>query len=50
MPSAPTIGGSSCANMDATSGLWKSFACEAQLPYVCKKPLNNTEELTGTCS
>lgn len=33
--------------MDAVSGLWQSFSCEAQLPYVCKKPLNNTVELTG---
>ncbi|XP_057361522.1 lymphocyte antigen 75 isoform X1 [Manis pentadactyla] len=47
MPSAPTIGGSSCARMDAMSGLWQSFSCEAQLPYVCKKPLNNTVELTA---
>nr|XP_054361867.1 CD302 antigen [Mirounga angustirostris] len=47
MPSAPMIiGGSSCARMDAMSGLWQSFSCEAQLPYVCKKPLNNTVELT----
>uniref|UniRef100_A0A8C4N9M0 Lymphocyte antigen 75 n=1 Tax=Equus asinus asinus TaxID=83772 RepID=A0A8C4N9M0_EQUAS len=46
VPSAPTIGGSSCATMDAASGLWQSFSCEAQLPYVCKKPLNNTVELT----
>ncbi|XP_053452482.1 lymphocyte antigen 75 isoform X2 [Nycticebus coucang] len=45
-PSAPTIGGSSCARMDAESGLWQSFSCEAQLPYVCRKPLNNTVELT----
>ncbi|XP_019492375.1 PREDICTED: lymphocyte antigen 75 isoform X1 [Hipposideros armiger] len=46
MPSTPTIGGSSCATMDATSGLWKSFSCDAQLSYICKKPLNNTVELT----
>ncbi|XP_072607791.1 lymphocyte antigen 75 isoform X2 [Vulpes vulpes] len=47
MPSAPMIiGGSSCARMDAMSGLWQSFSCEVQLPYVCKKPLNNTVELT----
>ncbi|XP_045678245.1 lymphocyte antigen 75 isoform X2 [Phyllostomus hastatus] len=46
MPSAPVIGGSSCAVMDATSGLWQRFSCEAQLPYVCKKSLNNTVELT----
>uniref|UniRef100_A0ABI7Z057 Lymphocyte antigen 75 n=1 Tax=Felis catus TaxID=9685 RepID=A0ABI7Z057_FELCA len=47
MPSAPMIiGGSSCARMDARSGLWQSFSCEVQLPYVCKKPLNNTAELT----
>ncbi|XP_003796020.1 lymphocyte antigen 75 isoform X1 [Otolemur garnettii] len=45
-PSAPTIGGSSCARMDAESGLWQSFSCEARLPYVCRKPLNNTVELT----
>uniref|UniRef100_A0A8D1FMK7 Lymphocyte antigen 75 n=1 Tax=Sus scrofa TaxID=9823 RepID=A0A8D1FMK7_PIG len=44
--SAPTIGGSSCAKMDAYSGLWQSFSCEARLPYVCKKLLNNTVELT----
>lgn len=47
MPSAPTIGGSSCATMDATSGLWQGSTCEAQLPYICKKALNNTAELTG---
>jgi lymphocyte antigen 75 len=41
------IGGSSCARMDAESGLWQSISCEAQLPYVCKKPLNNTAEFTG---
>ncbi|XP_008843960.1 lymphocyte antigen 75 isoform X1 [Nannospalax galili] len=46
MPSAPIIGGSSCARMDAESGLWQSVSCEAQLPYVCKKPLNNTVEFT----
>nr|XP_020037336.1 lymphocyte antigen 75 [Castor canadensis] len=46
MPSAPMIGGSSCARMDAESGLWQSISCEAQLPYVCKKPLNNTAEFT----
>ncbi|XP_057601089.1 lymphocyte antigen 75 [Hippopotamus amphibius kiboko] len=46
VPSAPIIGGSSCARMDAESGLWQSFSCEAQLPYVCKKLLNNTVELT----
>lgn len=34
--------------MDAYSGLWQSFSCEARLPYVCKKLLNNTVELTGT--
>ncbi|XP_066135601.1 lymphocyte antigen 75 isoform X3 [Saccopteryx bilineata] len=45
-PSAPLIGGSSCASMDAASGLWRRFSCEAQLPYVCKKSLNNTEEFT----
>ncbi|XP_006872105.1 PREDICTED: lymphocyte antigen 75 [Chrysochloris asiatica] len=45
-PSTLTIGGSSCARMEADSGLWQSFSCEAQLPYVCKKPLNNTVELT----
>ncbi|XP_075385782.1 lymphocyte antigen 75 [Tenrec ecaudatus] len=43
-PSAPTIGRSSCARMEAESGLWQSFSCEAQLPYVCKKPLNTTVE------
>ncbi|XP_065736988.1 lymphocyte antigen 75 isoform X2 [Phocoena phocoena] len=46
VPSAPVIGRSSCARMDADSGLWQSFSCEAQLPYVCKKLLNNTVELT----
>ncbi|KAM5268276.1 lymphocyte antigen 75 isoform 3-T3 [Hipposideros larvatus] len=46
MPSTPTIGGSSCATMDATSGLWQRFSCDAQLSYICKKPLNNTVELT----
>ncbi|XP_069351096.1 lymphocyte antigen 75 [Eulemur rufifrons] len=45
-PSASTIGGSSCARMDAESGLWQSFSCEAQLPYVCRKPLNDTVEST----
>lgn len=45
--SAPMIGGSSCARMDTESGLWRSVSCEAQQPYVCKKPLNNTVELTG---
>ncbi|ELW47108.1 Lymphocyte antigen 75 [Tupaia chinensis] len=34
--------------MDAESGLWQSFSCEAQLPYVCEKPLNNTVELADT--
>ncbi|XP_068401147.1 lymphocyte antigen 75 isoform X3 [Eschrichtius robustus] len=47
VPSAPIIDRSSCARMDADSGLWQSFSCEAQLPYVCKKLLNNTVELTG---
>nr|XP_058911335.1 lymphocyte antigen 75 isoform X2 [Kogia breviceps] len=46
VPSAPIIDRSSCARMDADSGLWQSFSCEAQLPYVCKKLLNNTVELT----
>ncbi|KAG3274558.1 hypothetical protein H1C71_020147 [Ictidomys tridecemlineatus] len=46
MPKAQIIGGSSCAGMDAESGLWQSISCEAQLSYVCKKPLNNTVELT----
>ncbi|XP_054979128.1 lymphocyte antigen 75 isoform X1 [Sorex araneus] len=45
MPSAPTIGGSSCASMIAESGLWQSYSCESQLPYVCKKPLTETVEL-----
>ncbi|KAM6174259.1 lymphocyte antigen 75 isoform 1-T1 [Erethizon dorsatum] len=45
MPSAPIIGGSSCARMDAESGLWQMIFCEAELPYICKKPLNNTMEL-----
>ncbi|XP_062043209.1 lymphocyte antigen 75 isoform X1 [Lepus europaeus] len=45
-PSAPTLGGSSCVKMDAESGLWQSYSCEVLLPYVCKKPLNNTTELT----
>ncbi|KAG8510443.1 Lymphocyte antigen 75, partial [Galemys pyrenaicus] len=44
--SAPTISGSSCAKMDAESGLWHSFSCEALLPYICKKPLNDSVELT----
>ncbi|XP_007183215.2 lymphocyte antigen 75 isoform X2 [Balaenoptera acutorostrata] len=47
VPRAPIIDRSSCARMDADSGLWQSFSCEAQLPYVCKKLLNNTVELTG---
>lgn len=47
MPSAPTVGGSSCASMNAESGLWQSSSCEAQLPYICKKPLNDTVEITG---
>ncbi|OWK00098.1 LY75, partial [Cervus elaphus hippelaphus] len=42
----PTIGRSSCARMDADSGLWQSFSCEARLPYVCEKLLNSTAELT----
>ncbi|KAM7247234.1 hypothetical protein CapIbe_001187 [Capra ibex] len=42
----PTIGRSSCARMDADSGLWQSFSCEARLPYVCEKLLNSTVELT----
>ncbi|XP_067597908.1 lymphocyte antigen 75 isoform X2 [Pseudorca crassidens] len=46
VPSAPIIDRSSCARMDADSGLWQSFSCEAQLPYICKKLLNNTVELT----
>ncbi|XP_036109661.1 lymphocyte antigen 75 isoform X3 [Molossus molossus] len=46
MPSASGIGGSSCAIMDATSGLWQRRSCEAQLPYVCEKSLNTTVELT----
>ncbi|XP_007455042.1 PREDICTED: lymphocyte antigen 75-like isoform X2 [Lipotes vexillifer] len=46
VPSAPIIDRSSCARMDADSGLWQSFSCEAQMPYVCKKLLNNTVELT----
>nr|XP_031534326.1 lymphocyte antigen 75 isoform X1 [Vicugna pacos] len=46
MRSTPTIGGSSCARMNADSGLWQGFSCEAQLPYVCKKSLNHTAQLT----
>ncbi|EPY86900.1 hypothetical protein CB1_000290014, partial [Camelus ferus] len=46
MRSTPTIGGSSCARMDADSGLWQGFSCEAQLPYICKKSLNHTAQLT----
>ncbi|XP_016049907.1 lymphocyte antigen 75 isoform X1 [Erinaceus europaeus] len=46
MPSTQTVGGSSCARMDTESGAWQSFSCEAQLPYICKKPLNNTVETT----
>ncbi|XP_051022070.1 lymphocyte antigen 75 isoform X2 [Acomys russatus] len=45
-PSAPLIGGSSCAKMDTETGLWRSVSCESQQPYVCKKPLNSTAELT----
>ncbi|XP_041487504.1 lymphocyte antigen 75 isoform X2 [Microtus oregoni] len=44
-PVAPMIGGSSCARMDTESGLWRSVSCEAQQPYVCKKPLNKTVSL-----
>ncbi|XP_040827549.1 lymphocyte antigen 75 [Ochotona curzoniae] len=42
----PALGGSSCVRMNAESGLWESLPCEALLPYVCKKPLNNSTELT----
>ncbi|XP_012583650.1 PREDICTED: lymphocyte antigen 75 [Condylura cristata] len=50
MPSTPTVGGSSCAKMDAESGLWHSFPCEATLPYICKKPLNDSVALTDIWS
>ncbi|KAM9033198.1 lymphocyte antigen 75 isoform X2 [Sarcophilus harrisii] len=42
IPSSPTIGGSSCVIMNAESGQWHSFPCEAQFPYVCKKQLNES--------
>nr|XP_012807954.2 lymphocyte antigen 75 [Jaculus jaculus] len=45
-PRAPVIGGSSCARMDTASGLWQSTSCEAQLPYICKKPLTLSLEFT----
>ncbi|XP_039769071.1 lymphocyte antigen 75 [Ornithorhynchus anatinus] len=45
MPGPPNIGSSSCTKMSAKSREWQSFPCDAVLPYICKKQLNNTVEL-----
>ncbi|XP_051884144.1 lymphocyte antigen 75 [Pristis pectinata] len=33
---------SSCATMSPNSGPWQTGSCEAALPYICKKPFNQT--------
>ncbi|XP_078259962.1 lymphocyte antigen 75 isoform X1 [Rhinoraja longicauda] len=33
---------SSCAALSSESGRWQARSCEAALPYVCKKPFNQT--------
>ncbi|XP_077176073.1 lymphocyte antigen 75 [Paroedura picta] len=38
-----SLDGTSCAVMNAYTGLWMSYPCEVPLPYVCKKQLNSTK-------
>ncbi|XP_025055752.1 lymphocyte antigen 75, partial [Alligator sinensis] len=42
MQNSSPLGGSSCVTMDATFGQWQSFHCDTPLPYICRKPFNNT--------
>ncbi|XP_056392424.1 lymphocyte antigen 75 [Hyla sarda] len=37
------IDGSSCGKLDVNSGQFEIFPCDAALPYVCKKSLNETK-------
>ncbi|XP_074858195.1 lymphocyte antigen 75 isoform X2 [Carettochelys insculpta] len=43
MQNVSPLDASSCVAMNAASGQWQSYHCETALPYVCKKPLNNTK-------
>ncbi|XP_039349521.1 lymphocyte antigen 75 [Mauremys reevesii] len=43
MQNVSPLDGSSCVAMNAASGQWQSYHCGTALPYVCKKPLNNTK-------
>ncbi|XP_053263883.1 lymphocyte antigen 75 isoform X3 [Podarcis raffonei] len=37
------LDGSGCVAMEVNEGAWMSYPCENKLPYVCKKPFNNTQ-------
>ncbi|XP_061464651.1 lymphocyte antigen 75 [Rhineura floridana] len=43
MQDSSPLDGSGCAAMNANKGDWMSYPCENKLPYVCKKPFNNTK-------
>uniref|UniRef100_A0A8C0ZL41 Lymphocyte antigen 75 n=1 Tax=Cyanistes caeruleus TaxID=156563 RepID=A0A8C0ZL41_CYACU len=40
MESLSPLDGTSCVVMNAASGQWQSYHCGTQLPYACKKSLN----------
>uniref|UniRef100_A0A8C3VJD0 Lymphocyte antigen 75 n=1 Tax=Catharus ustulatus TaxID=91951 RepID=A0A8C3VJD0_CATUS len=40
MQSLSPLDGTSCVVMNAASGQWQSYHCGTQLPYACKKSLN----------
>lgn len=40
MQSLSPLDGKSCVVMNATSGQWQSYHCGTELPYACKKSLN----------
>uniref|UniRef100_H3A293 Lymphocyte antigen 75 n=1 Tax=Latimeria chalumnae TaxID=7897 RepID=H3A293_LATCH len=45
MPDSSILEGLSCGVMNSNmKGRWQNYICEAKLPYICKKQLNDSEQ------
>ncbi|XP_075036883.1 lymphocyte antigen 75 [Mixophyes fleayi] len=43
IPAFTVLDGSSCGTLNVDSGQWKALTCDASLPYICKKRVNDTK-------
>ncbi|KAM5152369.1 lymphocyte antigen 75-like [Mantella aurantiaca] len=41
------LDGSSCGRLNVNTRTWDAFPCDASLPYICKKPVNSSAQVSS---